>query len=72
MISFEEAMDKVEKELDGSGLEVGNVLDDGEFFIFGYKGEADIAPIGVNKETGELEDYFPPAHPNFTKAVPVN
>lgn len=62
MITFEKAMDLVELELKDSGLEIGNVLDDGEYFIFGYTNDVDLSPIGVNKETGQLGEYFPPAH----------
>ena len=72
MITFEKAMDLVELELKDSGLEIGNVLDDGEYFIFGYTNDVDLPPIGVNKETGQLDEYFPPAHSAFLKATPVN
>lgn len=58
MITFEKAMDLVELELKDSGLEIGNVLDDGEYFIFGYTNDVDLSPIGVNKETGQLGEYF--------------
>ena len=69
MITFEKAMDMVELELKDSGLEIGNVLDDGEYFIFGYANDVDLSPIGVNKKTGQLDEYFPPAHPAFLSAV---
>lgn len=69
MITFEKAMDLVELELKDSGLEIGKVLDDGEYFIFGYTNDVDLSPIGVNKETGQLDEYFPPAHPAFLSAV---
>lgn len=69
MITFEKAMDLVELELKDSGLEIGKALDDGEYFIFGYTNDVDLSPIGVNKETGQLDEYFPPAHPAFLSAV---
>lgn len=69
MITFEKAVDLVELELKDSGLKIGNVLDDGEYFIFGYTNDVDLSPIGVNKETGQLDEYFPPAHPAFLSAV---
>ena len=69
MITFEKAMDLVELELKDSGLEIRNVLDDGEYFIFGYTNDVDLSPIGVNKETGQLDEYFPPAHPAFLSAI---
>ena len=45
MITFEKAMDMVELELKDSGLEIGNVLDDGEYFIFGYANDVDLSPL---------------------------
>ena len=72
MIKIAEARKKAEVFIKGTGLHLGSAMDDGEYFIFGYKEAADIAPIGVNKETGEAETYFPPDHMDaFLEAVRV-
>ena len=36
-----------------------NVLDDGKFYVFDYAEELDVSPIGINKTTGEIIEYFP-------------
>ena len=46
--------------------------DDGKYFIFAVAGNYDISPLGVNKETGDVDIYFPFDHiPEFDKAVRV-
>lgn len=62
MITVSEAREKVEKTLEKSGLNIGSILDDGQYFIFGYAEEVDISPLGVDKDTGEVIEYFPPDH----------
>lgn len=47
------------------------VLDDGEYYIFSSADEVEEVMIGVNKETGEVIDYFPPKHPAYLNAVEV-
>lgn len=72
MITIAEARKKAEESVKGTGLHLGKAMDDGEYFIFGYKEEADIPPVGVNKESGEVETYFPPDHMDaFLEAVRV-
>lgn len=71
MISFEKAKEQAEAYAKVSGFSIGEALDDGEFFIFSYNKNVDISPIGVNKETGETSDYFPPEHPLFLDAKEV-
>ena len=48
------------------------VLDDGEFYIFSFAGDADIPLIGVDKETGDVSTYFPPDHDAYLRAVEVD
>ena len=63
MISLEEAKRRAEQELRSTDLHIdGGALDDGQFYIFGYAEKVDISPIGVNKDTGEVIQYFPPEH----------
>ena len=72
MITVRDARKKAEDSIKGTGLQLGGAMDDGEYFIFGYKGEPDIPPVGVVKETGEVETYFPPDHIDaFMEAVKV-
>ena len=47
------------------------VLDDGQYYIFSSADEIEDVMIGVDKETGEVIDYFPPKHPAFLNAVEV-
>lgn len=71
-MTLETAKEKAEQRLKGSGLNIGSILDDGEYFIFGYDQEVDISPIGVNQESGEVIEYFPPEHfDNFMNAKEV-
>lgn len=71
-MTIKEAREKVKKTFEASGLNIGSVLDDGEYFIFGYVEEVDIAPLGVNKDTGEVIEYFPFDHyDNFINAKEV-
>ena len=65
MITVQEARKKAEDSIKGTGLQLGGALDDGEYFIFGYKGEPDIPPVGIQKATGQADTYFPPEHPAF-------
>ena len=62
MITLEEAKKKVEQVLNNTDLHIGEIMDDGQYFIFGYVEEVDISPIGVDKNTGEVANYFPPDH----------
>lgn len=71
MIKFEDAKKKAQEAMKDMDLKVGSAMDDGEYFIFGYSEEVDLSPIGVNKETGEVIDYFPPEHPKFMKATEI-
>lgn len=71
MIAFEDAKKKAQDIMKDMGLKSGSVMDDGEFYIFGYSEEVDISPIGVNKNTGEVIDYFPPEHPKFANATEI-
>ena len=71
-MTIKEAKRKAEESVKNEGLHISStVLDDGEYFIFGYTEEIDISPVAVNKHTGEIEDYFPPDHPNFLKAKEI-
>jgi uncharacterized FlaG/YvyC family protein len=65
------AKKKAQDYIKETGLKLDNhVLDDGEFFIFGYDEEVDHPPVAVNKETGEVIVYFPPDHADaFLKAM---
>lgn len=45
-----------------TALKLGRMSQDNSYYIFGYAEEVDISPIGVNKETGEVIEYFPPDH----------
>lgn len=69
MMTVKEARQKAEESIMTSGLHIGGaVLDDGEYFIFGYAEEPDLPPVGIRKDTGEAEDYFPPDHPSFMQS----
>lgn len=63
-MTIEEAIAVVEKA--NEGLKIGSILDIGKAFVFGLVGqngeELDIPPCSVDKETGELETFFPPDH----------
>lgn len=71
MISYEKAKEKAKDYAEKAGFGIGGALDDGEFFIFEYSKDVDVSPIGVNKKSGETLDYFPPDHPAFLNAKPV-
>lgn len=60
MITIKNARKKAEEY--ASGMKLEKALDDGEYFIFSYDEEVDEPPVCVNKETGEVDDYFPPDH----------
>lgn len=45
------------------------VLDDGQYYIFSSADEIEDVMIGVDKETGEVIDYFPPKHPAYMTAA---
>lgn len=71
-MTVSEAREKVEKIFKSSGLNIGSILDDGKYFVFGYAEEVDVAPFGVDKSTGEVIDYFPPDHyDDFIKAKEI-
>lgn len=71
-MTIEKAKQKAQEAALESGLHLAlSALDDGEYFIFGYDEEVDLPPIAVNQKTGEIEDYFPPSHPNFLKAKEI-
>lgn len=72
MITIAEARKKAEGYIQGTGIHLGKAVDDGEWFIFGYKEEdVSISPVGVHKESGAVEIYFPPHHKAYLKAVEV-
>lgn len=71
-MTVSEVRRSVEPKFDELGLNIGSILDDGEFYIFCYREDVDISPIGVNKITGEIIMYFPPDHyEKFKKAREV-
>lgn len=71
-MTLAEAKQKVEGHFKEMGLNIGSIMDDGKYFIFGYDEEVDISPVGVNKGTGEVIEYFPPDHmDDFAKAAEI-
>jgi uncharacterized FlaG/YvyC family protein len=72
-MDIQEAKKKAQDYIKETGLKFDNhVLDDGEFFIFGYDEEVEQSPVAVNKETGEVIVYFPPDHIDaFLKAKEI-
>ena len=71
MINVKEAKKKAQEYIEDTDLKIGDCMDDGEYFIFGFTEEVDFSPIGVNKKTGEVIDYFPPDHPKFIDAIEI-
>lgn len=72
MMTLADAKKKAEEHFKESGLNIGSIMDDGKYFIFGYDEEVDISPLGVNKNTGEVIEYFPPDHmDDFANAIEI-
>ncbi len=72
MVDIREAYKTAKAEIESEHLHIAKeIYDDGEYFIFGYKEDIDIDPVGVNKKTGELITYYPPDHPADAKRVRI-
>ncbi len=69
-MTLKECVKKARKTADKLDIRLAEtVLDDGKYYIFSSADETEEAMIGVNKETGEVIDYFPPEHPAYLDAV---